>query len=148
MLHFFKLSLHIRNKGKLISCSVEVMVFSVYLEVGISLKVVGQKSHTALKCHHHRALGEKLYFLIGKTAVTDSRTFRGMPVSALEEAQKLVEKLRNFITENYYKCTDEILFGLGLMYVFDERFTKNIDNAGGTGTAEFVSKAIAIHCGK
>ena len=26
----------------------------------------------------------------GKTAVTDSRTFRGMPVSALEEAQKLV----------------------------------------------------------
>ena len=65
-----------------------------------------------------------------------------------EEAQKLVEKLQNFITENYYKCTDEILFGLGQMYVFDERFTKNIDNAGGTGTAEFVSKAIAVYCGK
>jgi DNA-binding transcriptional MerR regulator len=65
-----------------------------------------------------------------------------------EEAQKLVKKLQNFITENYYNCTDEILFGLGQMYVFDERFTENIDKAGGKGTAEFVSKAIGAHCGK
>ena len=65
-----------------------------------------------------------------------------------DEAQELVKKLQNFITENYYNCTDEILFGLGRMYVFDERFTENIDNAGGKGTAEFVSKAIGAHCGK
>ena len=65
-----------------------------------------------------------------------------------EEAQKLVKKLQNFITENYYNCSDEILFGLGQMYVFDERFTENIDKAGGKGTAEFVSKAIGAHCGK
>lgn len=64
------------------------------------------------------------------------------------EAQELVKKLQSFITENYYSCTDEILFGLGQMYVFDERFTENIDNAGGKGTAEFVSKAIGAHCGK
>ena len=70
----------------------------------------------------------------------------GSPKS--EEAQKLVEKLRGFISENYYSCTDEILFGLGQMYVFDERFTENIDKAGGKGTAEFVSKAIAAFCGK
>ena len=65
-----------------------------------------------------------------------------------EKAQELVKKLQNFITENYYNCTDEILFGLGRMYVFDERFTENIDKAGGKGTAEFVSKAIAAHCCK
>lgn len=65
-----------------------------------------------------------------------------------DEAQELVKKLQNFITENYYNCTDEILYGLGQMYVFDERFTENIDKAGGKGTAEFVSKAIAAHCGK
>ena len=65
-----------------------------------------------------------------------------------EEAQELVKKLQSFITENYYNCTDEILFGLGQMYVFDERFTENIDKAGGKGTAEFVSKAIAARCGK
>ena len=65
-----------------------------------------------------------------------------------EEAQMLVKNLQDFITKNYYNCTDEILFGLGQMYVFDERFTENIDKAGGKGTAEFVSKAIAAHCGK
>ena len=64
------------------------------------------------------------------------------------EAQELVKKLQSFITENYYNCTDEILSGLGQMYVLDERFTENIDKAGGKGTAEFVSKAISAHCGK
>ena len=65
-----------------------------------------------------------------------------------EESQELVKKLQRFITENYYNCTDEILFGLGQMYVFDERFTENIDKAGGKGTAEFVSKAIYFYCKK
>ncbi len=59
-----------------------------------------------------------------------------------EEAQNLIKKLQNFITENYYTCTDEILRGLGQMYISDERFKKSIDNAGGAGTAEFTAKAI------
>ena len=58
-----------------------------------------------------------------------------------EEAQALVKELQNYITENYYTCTKEILAGLGLMYVADERFKTNIDK-NGNGTAEFVSKAI------
>jgi hypothetical protein len=61
------------------------------------------------------------------------------------EAQALVLKLQKHITDNYYTCTDEILCGLGQMYVADERFKKNIDKYG-DGTAEFVSKAIAIYC--
>ena len=36
------------------------------------------------------------------------------------EAQALVAKLQAHITENYYTCTDEILAGLGKMYVADE----------------------------
>ncbi len=59
-----------------------------------------------------------------------------------QEAQKLIKKIQDFITENYYTCTDEILKGLGEMYVSDERFKNNIDKAGGIGTAEFTSKAI------
>lgn len=59
-----------------------------------------------------------------------------------EEAQNLIKKLQNFITENYYTCTDEILKGLGQMYISDERFKNNIDKAGGKGTAEFTAKAI------
>ena len=57
------------------------------------------------------------------------------------EAQALVKELQNYITENYYTCTNEILAGLGQMYVADERFKTNIDK-NGNGTAEFISKAI------
>ncbi|MDE5963771.1 MAG: MerR family transcriptional regulator [Eubacterium sp.] len=59
-----------------------------------------------------------------------------------KEVQALIRKLQNFITENYYTCTDEILKQLGQMYVADERFKNNIDKAGGAGTAEFVAKVI------
>ena len=60
------------------------------------------------------------------------------------EVQGLVVKLQDYITQNYYTCTDEILAGLGKMYVADERFKKNIDKYG-EGTAEFVSEAIAAY---
>ena len=59
------------------------------------------------------------------------------------EAQALVAKLQAHITANYYPCTDEILAGLGKMYVADERFKKNIDKCG-EETASFVSKAIVV----
>ena len=60
------------------------------------------------------------------------------------EVQSLVVKLKDFITKNYYTCTDEILAGLGKMYVADERFKKNIDKYG-EGTAELASAAIHIY---
>ena len=63
------------------------------------------------------------------------------------EAQALVAKLQAHITENYYICTDEILAGLGKMYVADERFKKNIDKYG-EGTAEFAADAIEVYCRK
>ena len=61
------------------------------------------------------------------------------------EAQALAAKLKAHITANYYTCTNEILAGLGKMYVADERFKKNIDKYG-EGTAEFASKAIEQFC--
>ena len=64
-----------------------------------------------------------------------------------DTAQRLVKKLQDYITSNFYHCTYDILAGLGQMYVCDERFKQNIDSHG-EGTAEFVSKAIKIHCGK
>ena len=60
------------------------------------------------------------------------------------KAQALVAKLQAYITESYYTCTDEILAGLGKMYVADERFKKNIDKYG-EGTAEFASEGIRIY---
>ena len=63
------------------------------------------------------------------------------------EAQVLVAKLQAHITANYYTCTDEILAGLGKMYIADERFKKNIDKYG-EGTAEFAAEAIKVSGGK
>ena len=63
------------------------------------------------------------------------------------EAQALVAKLQAHITANYYTCTDEILAGLGKMYVADDRFKKNIDKYS-EGTAEFAATAIEAYCGK
>ena len=60
------------------------------------------------------------------------------------ESQALVSKLQEHITANYYTCTDEILAGLGKMYVADERFKNNIDKYG-EGIAEFVAEAIEIY---
>ena len=61
------------------------------------------------------------------------------------EAQTLVKELQTHITENYYTCTNEILAGLGQMYVADERFKANIDRHA-PGIAEFISKAIKTYC--
>ncbi len=67
---------------------------------------------------------------------------------AAPEAQAQVRRVQAFITEHYYTCTDEILSGLGKMYAAGGEFTENIDRAGGKGTAAFVDRAIAVHCGR
>ena len=62
-----------------------------------------------------------------------------------EPARLQVEKLRQFITDRMYTCTDEILSGLGQLYVADERFTRNIDKHG-EGAAAYVSECIKSYC--
>lgn len=74
-----------------------------------------------------------------------SDCFKNGNAADSEEAQKLVKELQDYISANYYSCTNEILSGLGQMYVADERFKQNID-ANGIGTAEFSVEAIKIYC--
>ena len=64
---------------------------------------------------------------------------------ASDAAQSLVKELQKHICDNYYNCTNEILAGLGQMYVADERFKKNIDK-NGDGTAQFICEAIKAYC--
>lgn len=61
------------------------------------------------------------------------------------EVQAAVHSLRQFITQHFYTCTPEILAQLGEMYVADDRFRRNIDKAGGEGTAEFATQAIRLY---
>ncbi len=64
------------------------------------------------------------------------------------KAQEIVKRIQSFITENAYTCTNKILRGLGKMYSGGGEFTKNIDEYGGEGTADFVDRAIQIYCDK
>ena len=62
------------------------------------------------------------------------------------QVQALVARLQGFITANYYNCNNQILRGLGQMYVAGDEMTANIDRAGGEGTAQFAHDAIEIYC--
>ena len=64
---------------------------------------------------------------------------------ASKEARELVKKLKDFISEHYYTCSDEVLLGLGKGYATGGEFTENIDKAGGSGTAVFTDKAIQAY---
>ena len=65
--------------------------------------------------------------------------------AASAEAQALVLKLQAHITAYYYTCTNEILAGLGQLYIADERFKNNIDKYG-EGVAEYVAETIYEYC--
>ena len=64
---------------------------------------------------------------------------------ASPEAQDLVKRIQDYITENMYSCSNQILSALGKMYSGGGDFTKNIDEVGGEGTGEFVDQAIQIY---
>lgn len=64
-----------------------------------------------------------------------------------QEVQALVRRWQKYITDNFYTCTNEILSGLGLMYIEDERFKENLDK-NGEGTAKLMAEAIEIYCSK
>lgn len=63
------------------------------------------------------------------------------------EVQNQVRKLQDYITQNFYHCSKDVLLGLGQMYAGGGEFTTNIDGVGGVGTAKFTAEAIRIYCG-
>jgi DNA-binding transcriptional MerR regulator len=80
----------------------------------------------------------EIFYAFGKIKDQDPKS---------EEARALVKELQDFITEHYYRCTDEILSGLGKAYGSGGEFTQNINEAAGEGAAEFAAKAIEAYCG-
>ena len=65
---------------------------------------------------------------------------------AAPEAQTQARRVRDYITEHYYACTNKIFAQLGKLYGSGGEFTENIDKAGGPGTAVFAAEAIRIFC--
>ena len=64
---------------------------------------------------------------------------------ASDRAQSLVQQLQMFISAHFYTCTIPILRGLADMYESDA-FARNIDHAGGPGTAARAAQSIRIYC--
>lgn len=62
-----------------------------------------------------------------------------------EMVQAQVQKLKDFITKNFYQCTVEILIYLGGMYAGGGSMTDNIDRESGAGTGKFVEQAILVY---
>lgn len=108
-----------------------------------------QKWGSTAAFKEYEARGKNGFALSGGMSVIFEKfgRLKGNPADG-KEAQETVKELKDFITENCYTCTDEILRSLGEMYVSDERFKKHIDSQGGTGTAEFTSRAIKHFCGR
>lgn len=65
-----------------------------------------------------------------------------------ESVQEKIRSLQALITENFFPCPNDILLSLGQMYTQDSRMEKNIDQAGGPGTAAFAEKAIRFYCNR
>ncbi len=86
-------------------------------------------------------INEGLDAVMGEFAAHMARGLR--PDDA--ETRALVGRLQEYISEHYYTCTNEILFGLGQMYAADERFRQNIDRHG-DGAALYIREAIEAFC--
>jgi len=65
---------------------------------------------------------------------------------ASDEAQGLVGKLQNLISDKFGTCSKDILSKLGQMFISGDSITEKIEKAGGKGTANFIQKAIEIFC--
>lgn len=79
--------------------------------------------------------GQQLMEMIGEFG-------RRRPVSPdAPESAAFVRRLQQHITDHFYTCTDEVLLGLADVYETGD-FRRNIDKAGGEGTAAFLAHAI------
>ncbi len=84
--------------------------------------------------------GQQLMELIGSFGASRHLD----PASA--EAQQIAQQLRDFISGHFYNCTLPIFSGLADMYDAGGDFTRNIDKAGGPGTAAFLASAMRHYC--
>ena len=98
-----------------------------------------QKSSGRTK-EEERRLGEELMALLAEFGKMQDMD----PAGEIPQAQ--VAKVKAFITEHMYTCSDGILQSLGRMYAGGGSMTENIDAAGGPGAAEYAHRAIEAWC--
>ena len=110
-------------------------------------KTDAYKEHTEKTKHYSKGKWNNLTEEMNDILAEFAACMKSGEESDSAEVQNLVKMLQSHITENYYHCTNEILAGLGQMYVADERFKNNIDKHA-DGTTEFIREAIEVYCRK
>ncbi|MEJ8778412.1 MerR family transcriptional regulator [Pseudogracilibacillus sp. ICA-222130] len=60
-----------------------------------------------------------------------------------QDVQAAIKEWYDFLNKNFSKYSLDAFYGLGQLYINDERFTKNIDQYG-KGLAKFMSKAMEV----
>ncbi|TPG67961.1 MerR family transcriptional regulator [Brevibacillus laterosporus] len=85
----------------------------------------------------HKGLSEKWDMIFNKLALLRDQS----PES--QEVQATIKEWYDFLNENFGKYSPDSFYGLGQLYINDERFTKNIDQYG-YGLAKFMSEAMKV----
>ncbi len=62
-----------------------------------------------------------------------------------EQARAQAALIQSFISEHYYKCSDDVFRQLGQAYGSGGEFTQNINAIAGNGAAEYASRAIEAY---
>ena len=65
---------------------------------------------------------------------------------ALPAVQSIVAEWQEYISENFYPCSDDMLMYLGELYQTDERFVEYINRFATWNVAEFFGEAIKVYC--
>lgn len=86
----------------------------------------------------HKGLSEKWNMIFNKLALLRDQS----PKS--KEVQVTIKEWYDFLNENFGKYSPDAFYGLGQLYINDERFTKNIDQYG-HGLANFMSEAMKVY---
>ena len=63
-----------------------------------------------------------------------------------QEVQIIVRQWKEYISENFYQCDNQMLIYLGELYTTDDRFKEFINRFGNGDLADFFNKAIKIFC--
>lgn len=85
----------------------------------------------------HNSLSEKWDMFFYKLALLRDQS----PES--QEVQATIKEWYDFLNENFSKYSLDAFYGLGQLYINDERFTKNIDQYG-EGLAKLMSEAMKV----
>lgn len=64
----------------------------------------------------------------------------------LAAVQKMVSEWQDYLSENFYHCSNEMLLSLGELYECDDRFSSYINRFGSDKLASFFNSAIKAYC--